>query len=309
LNEEINIKEEEKTISKQFDRLNSSHNSTKLIGSLFSIVVVLGVSFQLDLIYTWIPASFLLMFIWSGYSVYSTSKKVLVGDKANKQLKVVKQLRKEFKMYGIVIFLKNLSAMMKAITIVYLFNIIIVLLHLSGKISLPFSGSIELFFVILISIYFTIGVLFLRKFERYVEKKVLPTMQSMKQYTLKHKIFAAIFFIFVIVIPLIVFLLVMSSVKNWWFLFIVLFLQFFIIILLHSFFSLQQLTTELHKTLTQIQRIKDGEISRDSILEVVKFSRYNIDETFKIIQIYMFKPHPIYLEEVRIAKHKRKSRK
>mgnify|MGYP006291785747 CR=1 FL=1 len=246
------------------------------------------------------------MLVWTGYSVYSTSKKVLVGDKANKQLKVVKQLRKNFKMYGIVIFLRNLSAMMKAITIVYFFNIVIVLLHLSGKISLPFDGTLELFFVSLISIYFTIGVFCIKKFEKYIEKSVLPTMQSMKKYTLKHKIFGVIFFIFVIVIPLIVFLLVISSVNNWWFLLIVLLLQFFIIILLHSFFSLQQVITELHKTLTQIQRIKDGELSKDSLKEVVKFSRYNIDDTFKIIQIYMFKPHPIYLEEVRLGKHKRK---
>ena len=241
--------------------------------------------------------------------MYSTSRKVLVGDKANKQIKVVKQLRKKFKMYGIAIFLKNLSAMMKAIAVVYFFNILIVLFHLSGKISLPFDGMIDLFFVSLISIYFTIGVLFIRKFEIYIERRVLPTMQSIKKYTLKHKIFAAIFFVFIIVIPLIAFLLVMFSVKNWWFLFIVLFLQFIIILLLYSFFSLQQLTTELHKTLTQIQRIKDGELSKDSILEVVKFSRYGIDDTFKIIQIYMFRPHPIYLEEVRLGKHKRKSRK
>jgi len=161
----------------------------------------------------------------------------------------------------------------------------------------------------LISIYFAVGIFLVDKFAVYVEKKVLPTIQSIKKYTIKHKILAAIFFIFIVVIPLIVFLLVIFSVTNWWFLFIVLFLQFIIIILLHSFFSLQQLTTELHKTLTQIQSIKDGELSKDSISEVVKFSRYKIDETFKIIQIYMFKPHPIYLEEVRFGKHKRKSKR
>jgi hypothetical protein len=309
LAEEVDVNEEEKTISKQLDRLNSSHNSTKLLGSLFSIFVVLGLSFQLDLIYTWIPASFLLMFLWMIYSGFNVFRKAFIGEKPNKNLKIIKQFRKEFKMYGLVLFLKNLKAMMEAISVIYLFNVIIVLIHLSGKITLPFNGAIELFFVCLISIYFIIGIFLLNRFTVYVEKKVLPTMQSMKKYTIKHKIFGLIFIVFIIVIPLIVFLSVMFSVTNWWFLSVVVLLQFFIIILLHSFFSLQQLTTELHKTLTQIQRIKDGEISKDSILEVVKFSRYKIDETFKIIVIYMFRPHPVYLEEVRVGKHKRKKRK
>jgi hypothetical protein len=61
--EEVDVNEEEKTVSKQLDRLNSSHNSTKMLGSLVSIFVVLGLSFQLDLIYTWIPAS--LIFCYS----------------------------------------------------------------------------------------------------------------------------------------------------------------------------------------------------------------------------------------------------
>jgi|GEM_PF-1911369 len=301
----IEIDDEESTITKELERLNHEYNYTKLIGGLITTIVGLGISFKLDLLYTWVPASFLLMFLWLIYSVINITKKSIIGDKANENLQIVKQFKKPFKMYVIILFLKNLNAMIKAITIIYLVNIVIVLLHLSGKISLPFEGTTELIFISLISIYFSVGVLLIDKFIRYVDKKVLPTLQSLKRFTVPMRIGAVIFFIFLIVIPGWIFFMVVSSVDNWWFLLIVLLIQIITIILLYSFFSLQQLKTELHKTLNNLQKIKEGNICKEALPEVVKFSRYDIDETLKVMNIFLFRPHPVYLEIVREAKHKR----
>jgi len=307
MNEEISIdiEKEESTITKELERLNQEYNYVKLIGGLITIVIGLGISFQLDLLYTWIPASFLLMFLWLIYSTVNITRKNILGDKANENLKIMKQFRKPFKMYIIKIIFKNLNALMKAVTVIYLVNIVIVLLHLSGKIRLPFDGTIELISISLISIYFSIGIFLIDRFTKFIDKKALPIIQSLKEYTTPMKIGAVIFFILLVVIPGWIFFMVITSVENWWFLLIVLLIQIITIILLYSFFSLQQLKSEFHRTLNNIQKIKEGQISEDALSEVVKFSRYDIDETFKLIQIFLFRPHPVYLEEVRTAKHKR----
>jgi len=304
----INIDEEESTITKELQRLSQEYNYVKLIGGLITIFIALGLSFQLDLLYTWIPASFLLMFLWLIYSTINITRKGILGDKANENLKIIKQFRKPFKMYIIQILFKNLNALMKAITVIYLVNIGIVLLHLSGKISLPFNGTIELISISLISIYFSVGIFLVDRFTKFVDKKGLPVIQSLKEYTAPMKIGAVIFFVLLVVIPGWIFFMVVTSVGNWWFLLIVLFIQIITIILLFSFFSLQQVKAELHRTLNNLLKIKEGQISEEVLSEVVKFSRYDIDETFKVIQIFLFRPHPVYLEEVKTAKHKRKSK-
>jgi len=305
---DININEEEATITKELERLNQEYNYVKLIGGLITIFIGLGISFQMDLLYTWIPASFLLMFLWLMYSTISITRKNILGDKANENLRIIKQFRKPFKMYIIKILFKNLNALMKAITVIYLVNIGIVLLHLSGKISLPFSGTLELISISLISIYFSIGIFLIDRFTQFIDKKALPILQSLKEYTTPMKIGAVVFFILIVVIPGWIFYMVVTSVKNWWFLLIVLLIQVITIILLYSFFNLQQLKAEFHRTLNNLQKIKEGQISEEALPEIVKFSRYDIDETFKVIQIFMFRPHPVYLEEVRIAKHKHKTK-
>lgn len=259
MNEEmsIDLEKEESTITKELERLNQEYNYVKLIGGLVTIFIGLGISFQLDLLYTWIPASFLLMFLWLIYSTINITRKNILGNKANENLKIIKQFKKPFKMYIIKIFFKNLNALMKAITVIYLVNIGIVLLHLSGKISLPFDGKLELIFISLISIYFSIGILFIDRFTKFIDKKALPILQSLKEYTTSMKIGAVIFFILLVVIPGWIFFMVVTSVGNWWFLLVVLIIQVITIILLYSFFSLQQLKSEFHRTLNNLQKIKD----------------------------------------------------
>ena len=71
MNNEIDINEEEKTIQNELNRLDKQPNYLKLIVSLIPIITVLGISYHLELIYTWIPASFLLILLWSIYSAFS----------------------------------------------------------------------------------------------------------------------------------------------------------------------------------------------------------------------------------------------
>ncbi|HEC87628.1 MAG TPA: hypothetical protein ENI49_07200 [Thermoplasmatales archaeon] len=305
---DIDVDEEEKTITKQLERLNQEFNYSKLIGGIISIIIGLGISFELDLLYMWIPASFFLMFLWSGYSGVSMIKRIR-GDKLNKNLMIVKQLKKQYKIYVVELLLKNSKALLEAITLIFCSNIFIILLHLSGKVAIPFNRTFEIALITLVSIYFSIVIFLIDKIVVYFDKKVLPTIQSLKQITTTMKLVVTIFLILTIGIPGYTFYLTVNSVKNWWFLIVVLLIQIIIIILLYSFFSVQQIKSELHKALNNMQKIREGIISRESLPEIVKFSRYEIDETFKLIQIFLFRPHPAYLEKVIIPKHKSKRKR
>lgn len=317
---EINIEKEEIIIRNQLVRLDKQYNSLKIIGALISIITVLSMSFQLELIYYWIPASFLLMFLWLLISFRNVRKKSLTVEKAKKSIQLVDKYNQKTWLYGATLFIKNINAILKAITVIYLFNIVIILFHMADKITLPFHGTIELFFISLISIYFVFGVFFVDKFPKYFSTDVIKSIKKLDKIQLNTKIpefirkhalkfiiaLAILFFIFVIIIPLWIFITVISYVGNVWFLIVVMLLQVLIIILLYSFFSHQQVKSELDKSLNNIIKIKDGELNEDLILVFVQFTRYSIDDSLKFFQFYIFRPHPIYLRHIKQEKHKRK---
>ena len=61
--EEIDINREEETISKDYNILNQEPNTLGIIGGVIGFVLSLGLSIFLDVVYIWIPASFLLMIV------------------------------------------------------------------------------------------------------------------------------------------------------------------------------------------------------------------------------------------------------
>ncbi len=306
--EEIDIDEEEKIINQEFNRLNQEPNTLGIIFGVIGFISSLGLSYFLDVIYIWIPASFLLMIVWFSYSAIKFYQKGLAGNKPNTNLKIIKKFSSDFELYVSRLFMKNVIAMMKAVTAIFAVNLIIVVAHLFELIHIPYN-YLEIVVIIIVSGVFSIGIFCVDRFNLLVDKVVLPSMKSLKQFTLPMIICAVLFLIISVLVLVISLFIISSSVSNWKLLVSIGILQFVTIIFLHSYISFKDVKTELHHALNKIRDIKDGKFSIERLPEFVQFTRYDIQDSLKFIHIYVFQPHPIYVKQVLVSRRKRRRMK
>jgi len=307
-----NINKEEKSIKQKLARLDKQYNWSKFVGAIFSLFISLGLGIQLDVMFYWIPASFLLMFIWMIYSFSITRKKSLTEPKARESMELVKKISTKRWWYGASLLTKSVSPVMMAVTISYGINIVILLLHFSHYINLPFSGLLELAVIFSISIYFAIATFGVDRFPTFFSRYSIPSMRrfskleknsKIPKFIRKHALkiliaFSILFLIGFVIILFWVIILIFSYVSNVSFLILLATFQFIIILLLSSFFSGQQVKSELEKSLLEIDKIKSDELDANYLFEAVRFTRYSIDDTFKFFILYQFKPHKKYLQQL-----------
>ena len=95
---------EEKSIKQNLERLDKQYNWSKLVGAIFTLFVSFGLGIQLDIISYWIPASFLLMFIWMVHSFTHTRKQSLTELKARRSIELSTKIGKKRLVYGASLF-------------------------------------------------------------------------------------------------------------------------------------------------------------------------------------------------------------
>lgn len=309
---EIDITSEEETINVQLNRLDKKKGIISFSGGLISLFISLSFALQLKILFYWLPASFTLLLIWSLLSFRNIRRKTLTEDKAKENIQLASRYNEKTWKYGANLFIKNLTPLMKSVAIIFSINILIILLHLSELIRLPFDGVFEIVIVAGISLYFIFTLLLINNLPEFLIKKSIPSMKKIPQYENNVKIPSIIrknlvkILVTVTILLIITFIILyfwtiiilFSLIENFWFLITIVLLQFIVILLFYSFFSFQLIKSELEKALLSIQNIKNGEINSECLLSVVRFCRYKIDNIFKFLDVYLIIPHIKYIKHI-----------
>jgi hypothetical protein len=307
------VEEEIKIINEQLQQLDKEKSIAPLIGGIITLFISIGLGLQLKILFYWIPSSLTLIFIWSIISFFHTRKKSLTEEKAKETMNIIKQYNTKTWEYASDLFIKQLFPFMVAISIIFVMNIVVVLLHLSDIIILPFGGIFELIIISLVSLFFVISLFFIEKFPKFFSQYVLPVLSKIPKIEKEEKvppiirnniikiiIAAGTLYIFsFIILYLFALILIFPSIENIWFMFLVIFLQIVIIILFSAYISYLRVKTELNKCLVNLRRIKDGDLNKIYLLDVVKFSRFAIDNSLKFVNVFMIIRHIKYLRNIK----------
>ena len=94
--------------------------------SLISLLISIGIVYWLKVAIYWIPASFLIMYLW-GLKGLTSSKKSFETEKVEKSIQIKKILKKEQISHGIDWFFLNMSNFAKSTAIIYGISLFILL--------------------------------------------------------------------------------------------------------------------------------------------------------------------------------------
>lgn len=310
------VEEEEKIIKDQLQQLDKEKSLAPLIGGIITLLFSIGLGLQLKILFYWIPSSLTLIFVWSIISFFHSRKRSFTEEKAKETMNIVKQYNKNTWEYASELFIKQLFPFIASISIIFVMNIVIILLHLSDIIVLPFVGIFKIIIISLVSLFFIISLFFIEKFPKYFSQNVLPVVYKIpkiekdkkvpllfRNNIIKIIIAAGVLYIFsFIILYLYALIIIFPSVENFWFLLLVIFLQIVTIILFSAYISYLRVKTELNKSLVGLRRIKDGDLNKNYLLEVVKFSRFGIDNSLKVVNNFVIIRHMKYLTKLKEEK-------
>lgn len=295
--------------------------SNIFFGFLLSIVFALGISYLLKIMLYWIPASFLLMYLWALYSFISN------GGKFNR-----KQLDTNIEKYhklegikfeiGISYIFKNISPLINGVSLIYAITLLVLILIANGAI-VP-NKSFSLIIPSVVAFMYIPIPFFIDNLERYIRQNSFN--QSLTQlFELKQKeeatqfkifILAAILFFLFVYILIIIFLPLGALLKTYTiveeilFLVLVLILQLSVIIMFGSYFSSLSAKRELSNTITNFadinyqindailsENITANEIERlkKMYLTAKQYELY-IDSSLKFVHFYSLMMHRVYIK-------------
>jgi len=291
-------------------------NGNPLI-SILPLLATLGLAVWLKILAYWLPASFVVLFIWFGYSFQTANKKsMIVANKRElrKRLEIIKQRSREFG-YWVQIWLKRFSTISKAVFSIFFINLITILLIFGGflntgaKVFLIIPLFITLFFIFLLYVFPKITAKNIQTsllvFELEPQVKILSTFWKILPY-----VFVVMMVFFLISIGA-----TLTLVENYALLILIILLQFGSLMVLSSYFSGDDMKTEINNSLTQLMGLKDDLIGIDlreeiadkerirqlrrRYIEAKKFSSSLVDDTFKIVKLHLIIPNRLYIETCR----------
>lgn len=232
-----------------------------LFGSFISIFIALGVSWQLTIIAYWIPASFLLMYLWGIWALITT-KKTIKSDNVEQAVENVKRVtEKDFSFY-LRMLLDNLKPIVLSVCVIYVITIALLFLVETGLIitANPYSIAIPviaaLIFIIpalsfdsLIKNFEQMALFGFRFLAHYADRDQDSHEWSTGVSSVTSLVLTCLYLPFLGILPLCAFFITVGSKINIYLVF-VLFLQIITIAILTSYFSSVFVKKELTNALT-----------------------------------------------------------
>jgi len=307
--------------SEHTQRQIQSVESNTLLGAIISIIVALGISFQLKILTYWVPASFLLMYLWALYSLVKT-KENYSPENINKNLEAYQKIEWEKLDIGFAWFFKNMSPLIKAVSLIYIITLAVLVLIANKTITTENSFSL-LVPAITALLYAPMPFFFdnlSRFFERGTFQEILNRLLNIKE-KVKPKgwrlilgvikvIFLILYVLLVMFLPLWALFVTWNIVVDILFLGLVLVLQFITIILIASYFSSLSAKRELTNSLTNFAdinyQINDAILSKEANQDTydklktlyLTAKQYDllIDDSLKYVNFYYLLMQRVHLK-------------
>jgi len=308
------VEKEEDAIKNQLELLSKQKSIVPLIGSLFTLFLTLGLGIQLKIIFYWIPSSFIVILFLFLLPYIKDRKKQFDEETAKKNIELVDKFNIETLKYGAELIIKKLIPIIWSISILFLINIIILLGHYSDTITLPISNNFNLIVIGAVSLLMIIeGFFLIERFPVMFIEIIIPSIRRVKGYQKNEKIpplfrnnlikiglAFGILMIFAFIILFIWSLLILLPIiENLAFLIITIFMQIVTILMFSSYISYIKVKLELDKCLIGIQKIKDGELNENDFKQIIRFSRFEIDTSFKFVNYFAIIRHLGYLKQLK----------
>jgi uncharacterized membrane protein (Fun14 family) len=296
-------------------------DSNLLIGSLLSFILALGISFQLKILIYWIPASFLLLYLWAFYELFRT-RKAFTPENVEEIIQVFQRTDENILKFVFTWGLKMTAPIVTAVSLVYIITFIALLAtYKTITVNQPFYILIPLISALLCAFL----PLFLDSLTKFSEKggfndtfKTLATIKenvSPKRWRITLGClklgFIIIFVALALVLPAVSFLITYSIISDYIFLIIVLVLQLTFTIISSSYFSSLSVKKELTNTLTSFADI-DYKINSLILSKDMKEEYYeklkaqyltakqydvSVDNSLKFVNLYTTSMNSVYLNK------------
>jgi hypothetical protein len=296
-------------------------DSNLLIGSILSLILALGASFQLKILVYWVPASFLLMYLWALFSLISTRKN-FTPEKIDVTIKGYKEMDKSKLEFGFFWFLRNMSPLTKAVSIIYGITSIVLILIINKTINInvgfpPFIPFISALLFLFLPFFLDNLTKFFERdiFSEFVEKfnllKEKAESKGLKIINIIKAVFLILYLPIVVLLPLWALLITYPLISDFLFLVLVLVLQSMVVVIFTSYFSTLLVKKELTNSITNFSdlnyQINDlllnrEEINKDIVQKLKKLyltaKQYDVlvDDSFKFVNIYYLLMHRVYLK-------------
>lgn len=310
-------------------QLQAIESNVSLVKYIIAFIISLGLA--LAMVQYWVPASFLLIYLWSMYGLFSRRKSfqrenILQGRKA------YRRYGKRTFDYGFVWLFRNIKPMMQALSTICVVTIIILILIGVGILHTDEGFSILAIVIpIITAILFVLPSFLLDSITRSSAKGVLSNYLEEFYSSIKKSrkikrikvlmlvafgLLATLYFVATLFLPafsvyLSNFIYYPFSSESLWVLFS-LALQFIIIAVLSSYFSSLSAKAEFTNTLTNLENV-DAEISslilrgdiatedvervKDLYLDAKQYD-LRIDEYFKVVPFYFLEMRKAYLQRL-----------
>lgn len=290
-----------------------------LIGTLISFILAFGISFQLKILTYWIPASFLLLYLWAFYGLFLT-RKTFTPENVEEVIHVFQRTDENKLKLVFTWGLKIATPIVTAVSLVYIISLIALLAAYKtitvGQplyILIPFISALLCAFL----------PLFLDTFTKFSEKggfneafSMLATIKENVSTKWWHitlgclkLVFIIVYVILALALPAESLFITKSIISDYIFLIIVLVLQLIFTIISSSYFSSLYVKKELTNTLTYFANI-DYQINdlilrkyiNEDQLEKLKTKyltakQYDVlvDDSLKFVNFYVLSMNDVYL--------------
>ena len=227
---------------------------------LVSVTISLGLVYWLKIAVYWIPASFLIMYLW-GLKGLTSSKKSFDPDKVEKSIEIKKVLKQEQISHGVDWFFTNLSNFAKATAIIYGVSLFILLAINQNWIES--TKEVPMLWPILSMIIYLPLPFLLNRTNKFIKNILHEPFQFLeivrdsfgrKGLSFVLGILKAVFIVVVILgsilAPIVALFQTLGLVQDWLFFAIVVIVQFISIMIISSYYSSQTASKHLTNTLT-----------------------------------------------------------
>lgn len=289
---------------------------------IISFAISLGLVYWIKVAIYWIPASFLIMYLW-GLKGLLSSKKSFDITNVERSIEVKKKLTKEQLEHGVEWFFLNISSFAKATAIIYGISLFILLAIHQGWIA--YEQKPPLFWpIISLIIYLPIPFLLKRTsifIKRFIHApfELLETIKDVFGSGTLSIILGILKMVFILIVilgsllaPIISLIQTLGLIQDWLFFGLVVMLQFSLIIILSGYYSSITALSQLANTLTNYADINYqlNKLLLDRKVDEIKLNQLKklyltakpydllIDNSMQFVQFYYLLMNKTYLSSL-----------
>lgn len=269
---------------------------------LISLGISLGLVYWLKIAVYWIPASFLIMYLW-GLKGLASSKKSFEPEKVEQSIEIKKVLKQQQISHGIDWFFTNLSNFAKATAIIYGISLFILLAINQNWIES--TEKVPMLWPILSMIIYLPLPFLLNRTNKFIKSifnepfeflEVVKNSFGRKGLSFVLGILKAVFIVIVILgsilAPIVALIQTLGLVQDWLFFAIVVIVQFISIMILSSYYSSQTASKQLTNSLTNYADI-NYQINHLMLYNKVDETKYK-----KLRRLYLTaKPYDLLIDD------------